>query len=388
MYDFQTFVNRREQGSVKWEIAKRYYRGDAERLVALSIADMDFKMPPAIVDAVKDAAGCLVYGYTMPTQAYYDAVISWMSRRHSWQIEQSWIATSPGIVAAINYAILAFTNQGDGIIVQMPVYRPFHASVIDHQRTVINNALVRNGKRYEIDFDNLESCAALSDTKMLILCNPHNPVGRAWTYNDLEKIALICTRHNVMVVSDEIHCDIVFKPNVHTSYGCLPRELRQKSIVCTSPSKTFNMCGLQVSNNIIESGDIRERFKKIAHNCGFHGLNCFAGVASIAAYDKSEGWLDELLKVIEDNHKTVKDFAAKRLPKLEVFPLEATYLQWLNFAAFPFQTFERERLLHENGIYFEGGHIFGEGGETFERLNLAYPKTVLNDVMNRLAEIM
>ncbi|MDR3109770.1 MAG: pyridoxal phosphate-dependent aminotransferase [Planctomycetaceae bacterium] len=388
MYDFQTFVNRREQGSIKWEIAKRVYRGDSERLVALSIADMDFLMPPAIVEAVRDAADRLVYGYTMPTQAYYDAVISWMSRRHSWQIEQSWIAVSPGIVAAINYAILAFTNQGDGIIVQMPVYRPFHASVADHQRKIINNALVRNGKRYEIDFDNLESCAALPDTKMLILCNPHNPIGRVWTYSDLEKIAAICTRHNVMVVSDEIHCDIVFKPNVHTSYGHLPRELRQNSIVCTSPSKTFNMCGLQVSNNIIENSGIRERFKKTANNCGFHGLNCFAGVAGIAAYNESEDWLDEFLQVIEDNHKMVSDFTTKQLPKLEVFPLEATYLQWLNFAAFSFSTFDRERLLHENGIFFESGHIFGEGGETFERLNLAYPKTVLNAVMNRLAEIM
>ncbi|MDR1480879.1 MAG: pyridoxal phosphate-dependent aminotransferase [Planctomycetaceae bacterium] len=388
-YDFDNLVDRFDHGSSKWENAKRMKNilSDANlsgELFAVSTADMDFKMAPEIVEAIRETASRLVYGYTVPTKEYFDSVISWLSRRHDVEVDSNWIVLSPGVVAAIQYAISAFTNSGDGVIVQMPVYRPFHASVNALGRRLINNALLRDGNNYQIDFDDLELKASDSETKMLIFCNPHNPIGRVWTKDELEKVASICARHDVLVVSDEIHADIVFPPYKHASYCSLSPELFKNAIVCTSPSKSFNMCGLQISNIIVPNKKIRQHFAQQSHNSGFHSPNCFAATATIAAYNKAEKWFDQLLKYIHSNHELVKRFIETNIPQVDVFPLQGTYLQWLNFEAFGICGIDRERLFHDNGIFFESGYIFGEGGESFERLNLAYSKSFLNNLLKKL----
>ncbi|MDR2642283.1 MAG: pyridoxal phosphate-dependent aminotransferase [Planctomycetaceae bacterium] len=386
-YDFDNLVERFDQGSIKWENAKRangieFCGGQfSSRLFAVSIADMDFKMAPEIVEAVCDAASRLVYGYTMPMPEYFEAVISWLGRRHDLEVKRDWLTLSPGVVAAIHYAIAAFTSLGDGVIVQMPVYRPFHASIKSLGRHVINNALIRDNNSYRIDFDDLELKASEAGTKMLILCNPHNPIGQVWTKEDLERIALICERHEIIVLSDEIHADITFPPYRHTSYCSLAEKLRNNVIVCTSPSKSFNMCGLQISNIIIPNEVMRNRFVRQSHDFGFHSPNCFAAAATIAAYNRAEKWLDKLLQYIYGNHEFVKRFIETKIPQIEVFQLQGTYLQWLNFEKMGISGIERERLLRRNGIFFESGYIFGEGGESFERLNLAYPRSFLNELL-------
>jgi aminotransferase/cystathionine beta-lyase len=395
-YDFDTLVDRNEHGSIKWKTAKRQNELDIElklsqfsgRLFAVSTADMDFKMAPEIMESVREAASSLVYGYTTPTREYFESVISWLGRRHGLEIDSRWIATSPGVVAAIHYAISAFTNENDGVIVQMPVYRPFHGSVHTLRRRVVNNALIREGNSYRIDFDDLEQKAADSTVKMLILCNPHNPVGRVWSMDDLEKIASICKRHGVVVVSDEIHADIVFPPSKHASYCSLPERLRHDAIVCTSPSKSFNMCGLQISNIIIPEFTMRQKFIRQSFDFGFHSPNCFAAAATIAAYNKAERWLDQLLKYIYKNYEITKEFIVTKIPQIEFFQLQGTYLLWLNFESMGISGREREKLLRQKaGIFFESGYIFGEGGESFERLNLAYPRYFLIELLQRLEQL-
>ncbi|MDR1483321.1 MAG: pyridoxal phosphate-dependent aminotransferase [Planctomycetaceae bacterium] len=388
-YDFDKLADRFDQGSIKWEHAKR--AGGVKfsgRLFAVSTADMDFLMPPEIVAAVREAALQLVYGYTEPSQDYFDAVISWFSRRHNFDVLRNWVVFSPGVVAAIYYAIAAFTNSGNGVIVQMPVYRPFHASVKSLGRRVVNNALIREGNSYRIDFDDLELKASAAETKMLIFCNPHNPIGQVWTREDVERIASICAKHGVIVASDEIHADITFPPYKHTSYCSLSENFFKNVIVCTSPSKSFNMCGLQISNIIIPDAVMRQHFVRQSHNSGFHSPNCFAAAATIAAYNKAEKWLDKLLQYIYGNHEFVRRFIETKIPKVEVSQLQGTYLQWLNFAGTGINCRERERLLRDNaGIFFESGYIFGEGGESFERLNLAYPRSFLNDLLQKLQTV-
>ncbi|MDR2761151.1 MAG: pyridoxal phosphate-dependent aminotransferase [Planctomycetaceae bacterium] len=395
-YDFDNLVDRNKHGSIKWESAKRQCELDVEmrsseysgRLLAVSTADMDFKMSPEIVESICEASSRLVYGYTEPTREYFDAVISWLRRRHGLEIDSSWLAFSPGVVAAIHYAISAFTNAGDGVIVQMPVYRPFHSSALLLGRRVINNALICEGNNYRIDFEDLERKASELSAKILIFCNPHNPIGRVWSRDDLVRVATICSRYGVVVVSDEIHADIVFSPYKHTSYFSLPEKLRRDAIVCTSPSKSFNMCGLQISNIIIKDEIMRRGFVRKSHEFGFHSPNCFATAATVAAYNKSEGWLDRLLEYIYGNYEMVKEFIVTKIPQVEVFPLQGTYLQWLNFESMGLSGRDREKLLRrKTGIFFESGYNFGEGGESFERLNLAYPKSFLQELLKRLEQV-
>ncbi|MDR1923907.1 MAG: pyridoxal phosphate-dependent aminotransferase [Planctomycetaceae bacterium] len=396
VYDFDKLVDRFDRGSIKWEHAKEYFvkrnlagvkfgSGDGLGLMAVSTADMDFCMAPAIVRAVQRAASELVYGYTLPTGEYYDALISWMFRRHGWRVERDCVVLSPGVVAAIHYAISAFTNTGDGVIVQMPVYRPFHASVKSLGRNVVNNPLIREELSYRIDFADLECKASDPQVKMLILCNPHNPIGQVWSRDDLEQLASICTTHSVMVVADEIHADVIFPPFKHTPFGTLPSRFIDNSIICTSPSKSFNMCGLQISNIVIQNESIRKRFEQTAGNFGFHAPNCFAAAAVVAAYNESEDWFEQLLKYLYANHVLVRDFLGERLSRVGVFPLQGTYLQWLDFANVNLDYAERARVLRERlGIFFESGYIFGAGGESFERLNLAYPRFFLQELLDRL----
>ena len=386
-YDFDTLPDRRNEGSIKWEIMKSVAGDTAENMLAVSIADMDFVMAPEIVAALREGVERRTYGYTWPTNTYYDAVISWMQRRHDWQVEKESIVPAPGIVAAMYYILYAMTQPGDGVIIQPPVYAPFAKSVRHTGRELLLNPLVNDGGRYTIDFDDLEAKASQKHAKMLLLCSPHNPVGRTWQQCELEQIADICLRHDVFIVSDEIHFDIVFPPHRHTVFATLDRELRDRCIVCTSPSKTFNIAGLQISNIVIANSEWREKYVCAAHDCGFEAPNCLAYDACVAAYNNTEPWLEALLAYLGENDCITRNCFAESQLSVTISPLEATYLQWLDFFALGLGHLELQRIMREiAGIYFEEGYIFGEEGRGFERLNLAYPRSVIEDVAHRVVQ--
>ena len=379
-YDFDTLPDRRSEGSIKWDMMKSAMGDMAGFALAVSTADMDFVMAPEIVAALRDSVERRIYGYTWPTDAYYDAVIHWMQRRHGWQVEKESIALAPGIVAAIYYTLHAMTQPGDGVIIQPPVYAPFAKSVRQTGRELLLNPLVHESGYYTMDFDDLDAKASLPNAKMLILCNLHNPVGRSWRRQELEQIADICLRHDVFILSDEIHFDIVFPPHRHTVFATLDRELRDRCIVCTSPSKTFNIAGLQISNIIIPNSELRKKFTQASHGCGFEGPNCLSCDACQAAYNNAEPWLEALLAYLGAN-----DLVTRKLP-VAISPLEATYLQWLDFSALGLGHLELQRLMREKAaVFFEEGHIFGDEGRGFERLNLAYPRSVVEEVAQRVA---
>ncbi|MCL2305439.1 MAG: pyridoxal phosphate-dependent aminotransferase [Planctomycetaceae bacterium] len=388
LYEFDRLVDRRDQGSEKWELAKTAFGDRAEEGIAVSVADMDFPTAPEIADAIRDAADRLVFGYTVPTSAYYEAVVSWMQRRHNWTIRESQIAFAPGIVTALYHCLRAFTRPGDGVLIQTPVYSPFYSSVRTTGRTLITNPLRYEEGRYTIDFADLERKAALPETKMMILCSPHNPVGRDWTCQELEQIATICARNDVLVVSDEIHFDLVFPPHRHTVFAQLPQRLTKNSVVCTSPSKSFNIAGLQVSNIVFQDESMKRKYIEAGHTCGFHFLNSLAYVACIAAYNRAEPWFNAMLRYVQENDQFVREFCRVNLPDLKIVPLEATYLQWMDFSAICREPRQRSHLLHRQAaVVFESGSVFGEGGNSFERFNIAYPRTTIAEVLERLQKI-
>lgn len=388
-YDFDTAVDRRNEGAIKWETMKSIMGDRAAGTWAVSTADMDFVPAPEIVAALHEGVTKRTFGYTQPTDAYFDAVTDWMRRRHDWRVEKESIATAPGIVAAIYYLLYAMTEPGDGVIIQPPVYAPFAKAVRRTGRELLPNPLVNEGGRYVVDFDDLEEKASQNRAKILILCSPHNPVGRVWQRWELEQIADICLRHDVFVISDEIHFDIVFPPHKHTVFATLDRDLRDRCIVCTSPSKSFNIAGLQISNIVIADKMLRENFMQAALDCGFYSPNCLVCDAVIAAYNKAEPWLEAMLKYVAANDSAFRDALSDRWPQLTISPLEATYLQWLDFSFLGLEPLPLQQLMREQtGIFFEEGYVFGEEGRGFERLNLAYPRRVVAEIAGRIDRVL
>ena len=384
-YNFDIQVDRSGEGAIKWETAKRFAGSEADKVIAVSTADMDFQMCSEIVEAIRSKAFDRVYGYTCATDEYYQAVISWMQRRHNWLIQRDWIAPVPGIVPSLYYCAYAFTEPGDGVIIQPPVYYPFFEFVEKTGRSLITNPLVKNGSSYEMDFDDLEKKASLPNAKMLVLCSPHNPVGRVWSKDELQRLASICVKNGLIVIADEIHFDIVFPPNRHYAYGNLDPELTKNCIICTSPSKSFNIAGLQVSNLVIQNPEMKKRYIQAALNCGFYSLNTFAYIGCIAAYEHGEKWFDAMLRYVAENDRFVRNYCSENLSQLSITPLEATYLQWIDFSAIGIDCLEREAIFRKKAkVFFESGHIFGEQGRDFERLNLAYPRTVIKEVLDRI----
>lgn len=387
-YEFDRIVDRWNLGSAKWEMMKAALGKGCEDVLAVSTADMDFPVIPEVRDAMHEAVDRFVYGYTVPTPEFYRAVADWLARRHRWNIKEEWIVCSPGIVSALYYSLYAFTQEGDAVIIQQPVYAPFASSINATKRKVLNNPLVYREGAYTIDFEGLEKKAALPEAKMMFLCSPHNPVGRLWTEEELNRIARICVKYDILLVSDEIHFDLVFPPREHFVYGRVSEAPQGRFIVCTSPSKTFNLAGLQISSIIIPDPQLRKRFKDSALACGFYSPNVFAPQACIAAYEKGEAWLAELLEYLRENDLFVREYIAEHLPRLTLPPLEATYLQWIDCSALPWDHLERERRLREEGcVFFESGHIFGSEGRDFERFNIGLPRFLVEEVLQRFRKV-
>lgn len=383
-YDFDRVWDRKDTYSVKWDGVGKFF-GDAD-LLPMWVADMDFKAPPAVIEALKRQAEHGIYGYAMRPDSYDVAVVQWFKRRHHFEVKREWLVFSPGIVPALNVIVQAFTEPGDSIVIQPPVYYPFAQAVKRNGRTLVENPLAFDGERYTIDFDDLEQ-KLVTGVKLLILCNPHNPVGRVWTKKELEQLGQLCLKHNVLIVSDDIHCDLIRKGYRHTPIASLSESLALQSITCTSPSKTFNLAGLQASHIIIPNERHRRTFKTAIKTLALDLGNTFAIPAVEAAYRHGEAWLDQLLDYLEGNIRFLTDFIRQNIPQVKVIQPEGTYLVWLDFRSLGLSPKELESLMRDKAkVALDEGYIFGTGGEGFERINIACPRSTLEEGLTRIAQ--
>lgn len=382
-FDFETVVDRRNTRSVKWDQAK------TEDEIPLWVADMDFPTVPAVTRALIKRATHGLFGYTEVPDAFYEATIGWFARRHGITYRKEWLIYTTGVVPALSAIIQALTEPGDGVIVQEPVYNCFFSSIRNNRCKVLSNDLIYRDGTCTIDFDDLEKKARRPEAKLMLLCNPHNPTGRVWKKEELQQIGEICFRNNVLVVSDEIHCDLVYEPHRHTPFPSLGQEFLEKSVTCVAPGKTFNLAGLHVANMIAFDPEIRNRIDRSINVNEVCELNPFAVEGLIAAYTEGDGWLDELKKVLYTNYLTVKEFFQTHLPWIALLPLEGTYLVWIDCSRLNLSSEEiGERLLREGRIRVNHGALYGKAGEGFIRINVACPRSTLNEALPRIRNVL
>lgn len=355
--------------------------------VPFSVADMEFKNAPEIAEGVSEYLKNSIMGYTFATDVYYDAVIGWMKRHHNWDIKKDWIVEYPGVVPALYHLVQLFTQPGEGVLMFTPVYYPFYNAVRLGGRTLVESRLVPNGDHYEIDFADFEAKAKDPKNKLCLLCNPHNPVGRVWTREELEKIGKICLENHVLVVSDEIHNDLIMPGYEHTVYATVSEEMAQNCVVCTAPSKTFNMAGMMTSNIIIPNPELKKKIAEYRDSQAVFFCNMAGYKACEVAYNSCENWLEELIQVLDENRKTVEEFMKENFPQIYVFRLEGTYLQWLDCRGLGLSYKDLESFMQKEAyIFTDEGYVFGEPGEGFERINLACPTWVLKDALKRMKD--
>lgn len=384
-YDFETIIDRSYSGSSKWNIMKETNPDVSKNIVPLSVADIDIPLAPEIKEGlIAFLNNNIVLGYTNPTDRYYQAVKNWMFNKHGYEIKKDWTVISNGIVPALFDAVAAYTNKNEGVIIFTPVYYPFYRAIETNERQIIKCSLINQDTNYTIDFDKFESLAKDPNNTMLILCNPHNPVGRVWQKDELEKIAKICLDNNLIIVSDEIHQDLIMPGFKHYPIAALSDKIADITITCTAPSKSFNLAGLQGSNIIIKNTDLKDRFILQQEKRSFHSLNTIAYEATILAYNKGENWLEEFKLLIHKNYQILVDFIEKNLPKVKVYPLQGTYLAWLDFRDFGYHFKDLEKKMINADLYLDEGYLFGQEGEGFERINIACPTLVLLDALERL----
>lgn len=378
-YDFTSIPDRSKCGSSKWNSAKN---ASVEN-VPLSVADMEFYTAPPIKEAIKNLADTAILGYTQATDEYYDAVCGWMKRRHNFDVKKEWVINTPGVVDALAVLVDAVTRPGEAVIILTPVYYPFDMAVVAKGRRIIYSTLKNNNGHYEIDYTDLRKKASNPKAKALLFCNPHNPVGRVWTKDELKKVSDICCDNGVFIIDDEIHHDLIMPGYEHTVMSTVSERVKENIAVCTAPSKTFNIAGLQGSNIIIPNKIVRTKAKACSLLNMQMNLNIVAYTACIAAYNECEDWLDELITVIDSNAKYVESFMAENFPEIKVSPLEGTYLLWLDMRNLGMTHIELRKMLEDAGIYLDNGEVFGESGRGFQRINLACARETLEKAMIR-----
>lgn len=384
VYDFNTVIDRRGTASVKWDLADRLFGGQG--LLPLWVADMDFVSPKPVIDALAGRARHGVFGYSACMDGYYDAALSWMHERHGWQLQKDWLVFCPGVVPALNMAIQAFTRPGGGVIIQQPVYYPFMRSILANGRRIVNNPLRLTADRYEMDFDDLSRKARDPDATLMILCSPHNPVGRVWTQAELEQLGAICCDNKITVVADEIHADLVLPGYRHIPFASLSDDFLRAAITCTSPSKTFNLAGLHTAHAIIADPEKRKAFSNALVHSGLQWPNAFGTVAHEAAYSSGGPWLAQLLVYLQGSLDFLKAFIAEHLPQVQVIEPEATYLVWLDCRALGLDWYGLKALMQQEAhVALDEGYIFGDEGRGFERINIACPRSILRECLERMA---
>jgi cystathionine beta-lyase len=381
---FDEMIDRRNTCSLKWDCCKE--RFGREDIHPMWVADMDFKSPPQVTEAIIRRAEHGVFGYTAVSGKLSDALVHWMKRRNSWVVDKSWIVHTPGVVTSINCSILAFTEAGDKILIQTPVYYPFYSSIQDNKRQLIVNPLKDNKGYYEIDFDDLEK-KLVDDVKMMIFCSPHNPIGRVWKDSELELVAKLCRKYNVLLISDEIHSDLVFKGYKHIPVAPLAEDTLNNSITLLSPSKTFNLAGLAESFAIIPNMELRRKFTGTLKKTGADMLNIFGLETAEAAYTYGESWLEELKVYLEGNLETLIEFFEKNITQIKVVRPEATYLAWLDCRGLPVPAEKLKGFFtFEAGVGLNDGITFGKEGIGFLRINFACPRVLLLEGLEKIKD--
>lgn len=382
-YDFDTVTDRKNTNAIKYDLAKK--RGKPEDAVSLWVADMDFPTAPCIQKAVAEKAAHGIWGYSRPDNRYYDALKKWYKERHNFEVQNEWVVNTPGVCFALSTAVKAFTKEGESVLIQKPVYYPFFNIINSLQRKVVNSSLILKNNHYEIDFDDFERKIVQENVKMFILCSPHNPGGRVWTKQELQKISEICLAHNVLVVSDEIHSDITFGSNVHTVYGSLSEQALKNSIICTAPSKSFNLAGLQFSNIFIADEKLRKAFSEELDKTGYDEPSVFGIIAATAAYSEGADWFDSVKSYIWENILFAKNFIEENASQIKVLVPEGTYLLWLDFSKTGLSDSEiNDRVLNKAKVWLDSGSMFGKEGEKFQRINCATPRIILEDALKRI----
>ncbi len=381
--DFDKVVDRKNTSCLKYDFAVK--RGMPADILPLWVADMDFKTSSYIQDAVAAQAEHGIYGYTESGDSYFEAVQSWFFTHYDWKVEEKWLVKTPGVVFALAMAVQAFTQENDAVMIQQPVYYPFSGVIKDNGRRIIDNTLVQDeAGSYHMDLADFEEKIIREKVKLFFLCNPHNPVGRAWTREELEKIGDICYKHHVLIVSDEIHADFVYNRK-HQVLVNLKKEYEEITITCTAPSKTFNIAGLQVSNIFIPDNQLRHRFKRQIAASGYSQLNAAGLVACEAAYRYGEEWYSGVKAYIRENISFTKKFLEERISKVKMLEPEGTYLVWVDFRALGLSKRELEDLIiHKAGLWLDSGAIFGAAGEGFQRINVACPRVTLQTALEKI----
>lgn len=376
-YDFDKTIDRRATNSYKWDSAP-------EGVLPMWVADMDFRTAPAIIDALQKRVAHGIFGYTRVPDAYYDAVTSWFSRRHGWDIDREWIIYTSGVVPAVSAVIKALTVPGDKVIVQTPVYNCFFSSIRNNGCEIVSNPLRRTADTYKMDFDALERCAADPRAKVMLLCNPHNPAGRVWTPDELTRLGNICLRNGVTVVADEIHCELVYQGFKYTPFASLSDAFLHRSVTCVSPSKAFNIAGLQIANIVAFDNDLRSRIDKAININEVCDVNPFGVAATIAAYNEGEEWLNQLVDYLHGNYEAMAEFCRRELAEFPITRLEGTYLVWMDCSSLVMSSDALEHaLLDDARLWLNAGTMYGAEGEGYMRWNIACPRSVMLDGLNR-----
>ncbi len=388
-YNFDKIINRKGTNCLKYDYAVE--RGKPADVLPLWVADMDFTVSEEITKSLHAAVDHGIYGYTQPKDAYYNAITNWMEKNHNWKTKREWIMKTPGVVFALGAAVKAFTKPGDAVLIQNPVYYPFTNIIRDNDRRVIDNTLVyekrvTEGKsQYSIDYEDFERKIVQENIKLFILCNPHNPVGRVWTREELQYLGEICLRHHVIVVSDEIHNDFVYPGFEHTVFANVDPRFAEFTVTCTAPSKTFNLAGLQISNIFISNETLREAFQKEIDKTGYDEPNALGAVACEAAYRGGQEWLDQLRAYLLENLNFLRAYLQEKLPQIHLVEPEGTYLVWLDCSELGISGKELDQFIVEKaGLWLDGGAMFGPSGADFQRVNIACPRATLELALDKL----
>ena len=376
-YDFDLQIDRRNTNSLKWDVA--------EYELPMWVADMDFQTAPEVLSAIKKRVEHGIFGYSIVPEEWNQAIMSWWRERHNFQIQKEWLIFCNGVVPAISSTVRKLTTVGENILIQTPVYNIFFNSIINNGRHVLESPLSYDGEVYHIDFKELEEKLAEPQTTMMILCNPHNPIGKIWDRETLERIGELCWKHHVLVISDEIHCDLTVPEHDYIPFASVSEKCKENSITCIAPTKAFNIAGLQTAAVIIPNETLRHKVNRALNTDEVAEPNAFAIEAAVAAFREGEAWLDELREYIQENKKYVNDFLKKELPELKSVPSEATYLLWIDCSNILENATELSKILRETtGLYLSAGNQYGGNGGQFLRMNIACPREVLKDGLKRL----
>ncbi len=382
-YDFDRVYERKNTNSLKYDFAAE--RGKPENILPLWVADMDFRAPDGVITALKEKAEHGIFGYSEPKEEYFSAYREWFLNRHGWYADTDKLVLSCGVVYALCTLIRILTKEGDGVLICQPVYYPFQESIIENRRKLVVSRLVEKDGVYSIDFDDFERKIVENGVKLFILCSPHNPVGRVWTREELERLGNICLKHGVFVVSDEIHCDFVYEGYRHTVFASINKQFEKNCAVCTAPTKTFNLAGLHNANIYIYDDKIREAYKAELNRQGYSQSNVMGIVACQAAYSWGAEWLDELKIYLKGNVDFVREYLKNNIPKIKLIEPQGTYLLWLDCSGLGLTVKQlRDFIVNKAGLWLDDGYIFGEGGGGFERINIACPRSVIQTALEKL----